>query len=116
MARRRPKQLVMELPTWGGKRKGAGRPRTPGRVRRRVPHLRRARLKARFPVHVTWRMSEGVWNLRSHRSFSRLTRAFYTSAVRFGYRVVHYAVMGNHVHLIVEEAITRLCCVREVQA
>src|SRR5262249_7276400 len=96
------RQLVLELPTWGGKRKGAGRPRTPGRPRRRVAHLRRPKLAARFPVHVTWRMSAGVWNLRSHRSFSRLTRAFYVSAVRFGYRIVHYAVMGNHVHLIVE--------------
>src|SRR5262249_16648250 len=79
-----------------------GRPRTPGRVRRRVPHLRRPKLVARFPVHVTWRMSEDVWSLRSRRSFTRLTRAFYTSAVRFGYRIVHYAVMGNHLHLIVE--------------
>src|SRR5262245_17456998 len=102
MARRRPKQLVLELPTWGGKRKGAGRPRTPGRLRRRVPHLRRAKLATRFPVHVTWRMSADVWNLRSRRSFRRLTSAFYVSAVRFGYRIVHYAVMGNHVHLIVE--------------
>src|SRR5215468_2414879 len=102
MARRRPKQLVLELPTWGGKRKGAGRPRTPGRLRRRVAHLRRPKLKARFPVHVTWRMSRDVCNLRSGRSYSRLTRAFYVSAVRFGYRIVHYAVMGNHVHLIVE--------------
>src|SRR5262245_22954017 len=102
MARRRPKQLVLELPTWGGKRKGAGRPRTPGRVRRRVAHLRRPKLAARFPVHVTWRMSEDVWSLRSRRSFTRLTCAFYMSAVRFGYRIVHYAVMGNHVHLIVE--------------
>src|SRR5215475_3539306 len=102
MARRRAKQLSLHLPRWGGKRKGAGRPRTPGRLRRRVSHLRRPKLAARFPVHVTWRTSEGVWNLRSQRSFSRLTRAFYASAVRFGYRIVHYAVMGNHVHLIVE--------------
>jgi putative transposase len=102
MARRRTQQLALDLRRWGGKRKGAGRPRTPGRVRARVPHVRRPKLAARFPVHVTWRMSEGVWNLRSHRSFRRLTRAFYMSAVRFGYRIVHFAVMGNHVHLIVE--------------
>jgi putative transposase len=102
MERRGPRQLALELRRWGGSRKGAGRPRTPGRVRARVPHLRRPKLVARFPVHVTWRMSEGVGNLRSRGSFTRLTRAFYTSAVRFGYRIVHYAVMGNHVHLIVE--------------
>jgi putative transposase len=102
MTRRRPRQLALDLRRWGGKRKGAGRPRTPGRIRRCVPHLCRPKLAARFPVHVTWRMSEGVCNLRSRSSFTRLTKAFYVSAVRFGYRIVHYAVMGNHVHLIVE--------------
>jgi putative transposase len=102
MPRRKPKQLALALPTRGGKRKGAGRPRRDGRIGPGVPHLRRPRLAARCPVHVTWRMSEGVWNLRSRRSFTRLTTAFYASAVRFGYRIVQYAVMGNHVHLIVE--------------
>jgi putative transposase len=102
MPRRAPRQMTLRLPRRGGKRPGAGRPRKDGRVGPGVPHLRRPKLAARFPVHVTWRMSEGVWNLRSRRSFTRLTRAFYASAVRFGYRIVHYAVMGNHVHLIVE--------------
>src|SRR5262249_46414306 len=69
------------------------------------------KLAARFPVHVTWRTSAGVWNLRSRRSFTRLTRAFYTSAVRFGYRIVHYAVMGNHIHLIVEARDERLLAI-----
>ena len=48
--------------TWGGKRKGAGRP--PG-GKRRVRHVRREELKERFPVHVTWRMKDHVWNLRA---------------------------------------------------
>jgi REP element-mobilizing transposase RayT len=102
MPKRGIKQLALALPRWGGKRKGAGRPRKDGRRGPGVSHLRRPKLAARFPVHVTWRTAEGVWSLRSHRSFTRLTRAFYTSAIRFGYRIVHYAVMGNHVHLIVE--------------
>jgi REP element-mobilizing transposase RayT len=67
-----------------------------------MPHLRRPTLAARFPVHITWRMSQGIRNLRSRRSFARLARAFYTSAVRFGYRIVHYAIIGDRVHLIVE--------------
>jgi putative transposase len=100
--RRKPIQLALSLPRRGGRRKGTGRARKDGRPGPGVPHLRRPRLAARFPVHVTWRTSQGVWNLRSDGSFTRLTRAFYTSAVRFGYRIVHYAVMGNHVHLVVE--------------
>ena len=31
-----------------------------------------------------------------------LARAMYAGATRFGFRLVHYSVMGNHVHLIVE--------------
>ena len=59
-------------------------------------------LKARFPVHVTWRMREDVWQLRTRRCFTALARAFWGGANRFGFRLVHYSVQGNHVHLLVE--------------
>jgi putative transposase len=59
-------------------------------------------LAPRFPVHVTWRMERGVWNLRTRRCFGAMERAMYAGAARFGFRLVHYAVMGNHVHLVVE--------------
>jgi len=59
-------------------------------------------LKARFPVHVTWRMRRGVWNLRTRRCFTALARAFWGGANRFGFRLVHYSVQGNHVHLLAE--------------
>lgn len=89
----------------GGRRKGAGR--KPRRERAGVPHASRETLKARFPVHVTWRMRRGVWNLRSRRCFGRLRRAFY-SASRDGFKLVHYSVQGNHVHLLVEAADARM--------
>jgi putative transposase len=94
----RQKEFV--FPTWGGKREGAGR--KPKGERAGVTHLKRPVLAARFPVHVTWRMEKGVWNLRTRRCFSVLQRAMYAGAARFGFRLVHYAVMGNHVHLMVE--------------
>ena len=59
-------------------------------------------LKKRFPVHVTWRMKDDVWNLRSRRCFTALSRAFWGGANRFGFRLVHYSVQGNHMHLLVE--------------
>ena len=90
----------MALVTWGGKRKGAGR--KPRREGGGVVHRRRPVLKARFPVHVTWRMKRGVWNLRSRRCFTALARAFWGGANRFGFRLVHYSVQGNHLHLLVE--------------
>ena len=86
--------------TWGGRRKGAGR--KPVGDRAGVAHVERPVLPPRFPVHVTWRMSDGVWNLRTRRCFRPVQRAMWAGATRFGFRLVHYAVMGNHLHMIVE--------------
>ena len=94
------RQASFRFRTWGGRRKGAGR--KPAGARSRVVHRRRPVLKARFPVHVTWRMREGVWGLRTRRCFGALARAFWGGANRFGFRLVHYSVQGNHVHLLVE--------------
>jgi REP element-mobilizing transposase RayT len=67
-----------------------------------MPHLRRPALAARHPVHATWRMRRGVWNLRTRRCFTALARAFWGGCDRFGFRLVHYSVQGNHLHLLVE--------------
>ena len=94
------KQVGFRFRTWGGRRKGAGR--KPVRARAGVRHGRRPVLKARFPVHVTWRMRAEVWNLRSRRCFTALAGAFWGGSNRCGFRLVHYSVQGNHVHLLVE--------------
>ena len=94
------RQMGFKFRTWGGKRKGAGR--KPVGERAGVRHRRRPVLKARFPVHVTWRMKKDVWNLRTRRCFGALARAFWGGANRFGFKLVHYSVQGNHVHLLVE--------------
>lgn len=51
---------------------------------------------------MNWRVLPHVWNLRSRRGFRVILRAFAGAAERFGMRVTHFSVMGNHVHLIVE--------------
>ncbi|HEY2746727.1 MAG TPA: transposase [Polyangia bacterium] len=94
------KQVGFRFRTWGGAREGAGRKRV--RERAGVRHRARPVLTARFPVHVTWRMCEGVWKLRTRRCFGALARAFWGGSDRFGFRLVHYSVQGNHVHLLVE--------------
>jgi len=94
------RQASFTFRTHGGERKGAGR--KPNGPRPRLRHVRRPVLKARFPVHATWRMRQGVWNLRTRRCFGALARAFWGGANRFGFRLVHYSVQGNHVHLLVE--------------
>jgi REP element-mobilizing transposase RayT len=47
-------------------------------------------------------MADNVWNLRSQRSFRRLKSSIEGGKSRFGTRINHFSVQGNHVHLIVE--------------
>src|SRR5438132_1004865 len=97
---RKKKQLELDLPTWGGERKGAGR--KPKGERAGVSHARRPALSRHHPVHVTWRMLPHVWQLRSRRCFRAIAAALVRSRASEGFRIVHFSVQGNHLHLIVE--------------
>ena len=99
------KQLELDLPKRGGRRQGAGRPRKherPGLRGPGVPHLSRASIAERHPVHVTLRVQPGVGYLRAPSRARVLQEAFRAARIRFGMRVVHYSIQGNHLHLIVE--------------
>jgi len=67
-----------------------------------VPHATRPRHAARHPVHVTVRLRKGLPGLRRRGAYAVLRGAFRAARERFGMRVVHYAVLSNHVHLLVE--------------
>jgi putative transposase len=99
------KQQSLDLRTWGGPRSGAGR--KTGRDRPAIPHLSRKPVREYQPVHVTLRMAKHVWNLRSERSFLVFHSALRGAQRRTGFRVVHFSIQGNHVHLIVEAGGTR---------
>src|SRR5438105_11555604 len=94
------KQLEMELRTWGGKRDGAGRP--PNGSKAGVSHLRRPELASRHPVHVTLRLIQGVGYLRTQVRTRIIEEALTEAKERFGMRVIHYSIQGNHLHLIAE--------------
>jgi REP element-mobilizing transposase RayT len=81
-----------------------GRPRKPGDFPR---HVRRPDVKRHTPVHVTLRMKKHVWKLRATRCFRVIRRAFVNGGSRFGFRLVHFSVQGNHIHLIGEAESTR---------
>lgn len=87
----------------GGWRPGAGRPR--GRTR--VAHAKRERFAARFPVHVTLRARDGLGSLRRAKAVQILRRAV-AAAQRLGadeaFRIIHFNLLSNHVHLVVESA------------
>jgi hypothetical protein len=96
----RDAQRELELKTWGGRRKGAGRP--PAGDRAKAPRDARPELRRWQPVHVTLRMASHVWNLRTARGFAVVDAALRGVRGRGDFRVVHYSVQGNHVHAIVE--------------
>jgi hypothetical protein len=55
----------------------------------------------RHPVHVTLRARRGIGSFRSDRAFGVLGRAL-ERASKSWFRVVHFSVQTDHVHLIVE--------------
>jgi len=48
------------------------------------------------------RFQPGVGYLRGHRRAKAIESALRDARERFGVRIVHYSIQGNHLHLIVE--------------
>jgi REP element-mobilizing transposase RayT len=83
----------------GGPRRGAGRPRG---ERPRVLHRAREPIPNGCPVHVTLRVRKGIPSLRTQRLVREARRTLTLACERGGFRVVHYSIQRDHVHMIVE--------------
>jgi REP element-mobilizing transposase RayT len=107
------RQLDLDLPEspvgHGGKRENAGR--KPARTGTWVGHGPRPWHDPSHPVHVTLRVRRGVPNLRGLRLAKAITEGLRKAAQsrharpaerRRTFRVVHYSIQPNHLHLIVE--------------
>jgi REP element-mobilizing transposase RayT len=82
-----------------------GRPR---KARAPVYHVKRPHVPGKYPLHLWLRVrpevARRVGSLR-RRGFLRVFRASLREAAERGsFRVVHYSVQANHLHLIVEAA------------
>ena len=99
--RRKPKQGDLPYRSWGGPRKGAGRKPKNG-IAAGVAHDVRAELKKRHPAHVTLKLKSGLPRLRQKAEYAALRAAFVKGMNRFGFRLCHYAVLNDHLHLICE--------------
>jgi REP element-mobilizing transposase RayT len=86
--------------TWGGARPGAGRP--PNGERAGVSHLKRVEVTGKEPVHVTLRVQPGVRSLREPKVFAAVRSGLVAGRRRVGFRLVHFSVQRDHVHLLVE--------------
>ena len=93
------KQLSFaERRSWGGPRKGAGRKAA---KRANVLHVRRPAHVWSHPVHVTLRRAKGLPSLRSESVHGEL-REVVRSTRRGDFRIVHFSIQSDHVHMIVE--------------
>jgi len=102
---RAAKQLDLTLRhprRWGGRRAGAGR--KPKGERAGLPHVTRPAFAAAHPAHVTLRVRPDVPSLRTVKLVREFERSVVQASDRGDFRLAHYSLQGNHVHLIVEAA------------
>ena len=95
---RRATQLHLDQLRWGGRRDGAGRPKTS----RFVAHAARPDVSKGHPVHVTLRLCKGMPSLRSKKLYPVVLDALRRVNERLGLRVVEHSVQQDHLHLIGE--------------
>ncbi len=84
----------------GGARRGAGR--KPKGATACVPHKTRPVIAARHPVLVTLKLVQGCPSLRRTETRELLHGALRAGRERNGLRLVHFSIMSNHVHALVE--------------
>jgi putative transposase len=109
MVKSKQVQLELELKSWGGKRRGAGRKRV--RERATTSHDARPQLKSYNPVLITMRVCDDVPDLRQRPCWAVIVRTLRDVRGRIPMRFVHYSVLANHLHFIAEgegrEAVAR---------
>lgn len=94
-----PTEQLVLFRARGGRRVGAGR--RPG-PRPRVRHRSRPAITRHCAAHVTLKVREGLRSLRDVRLVRALERTFRCGAERGDFRLLHYSIQGDHLHLIVE--------------
>jgi REP element-mobilizing transposase RayT len=92
---------LREVRTHGGRRAGAGKKAVLVGGRRRMRHGVRAAMSRELPLHVTVRLCAGLGGLRGAEAM-RVVREAIRNGQKEGFSVVHFCVLGNHVHLLVE--------------
>jgi hypothetical protein len=85
--------------TWGGRRPGAGRPKSPDRAT--TLHRARPALSPQHPVHVVLRAAD-VGRLRTDRVYRALRLVLARYVARSDFRIVHISIQHDGLHLIVE--------------
>ena len=93
-------QLLLWSSRRGGKRKGAGRKSPSGEPKLR--HEKRAKFTAAQPLHITVKLRRGLRSLRLAAEQRVVREALAGARDRHGMRIIHFSVLRDHLHLIVE--------------
>ncbi len=64
---------------------------------------KRTHFSSKNPLHLVLRLREGLPNLRTRKGAQIVKNAILGAQAR-GLRVVHFAILSNHIHLIVESS------------
>jgi REP element-mobilizing transposase RayT len=115
MAKRVPRQGILPLDKkdklanrqWRERASGSKVGSLPGRPRSKgsgVSHHRRPVLEEKSALHITLKATRAVPNLRARRRFAVIKNAFvkFCAPKELGFRLIHFAVLSNHVHFVVE--------------
>jgi REP element-mobilizing transposase RayT len=81
---------------------GPGRPRH--KKKDAITHDARPSLGEDTALHVTLKLRAGVPNLRTGKPFAAVRKAFrkWCNVRGAGFRLIHFSVQSNHVHMLVE--------------
>lgn len=94
---RKQKQLAFKIKTWGGRRKGAGRPN----LSKAVSHMKRETVTSKTPVMITLKLKPELKSLRCGSMHKQLKKSL-AGAKKVGLGVSHYTLENNHLHIFAE--------------
>lgn len=96
---RRPRQMELWFRSHGGARPNSGRKPV---TRPPIHHVKRPVVPRGCPSHVTLRVRRGIPSLRSRHFIREFQRSMRQACERGGFRVCHFTIQRDHLHLVVE--------------
>ena len=97
---RRPAQAALPFRQRGGARPGAGR--KPNGAAAMMSRSTRAAHAAYHPALVTVKLRQHLPRLRNKKERDALLVHFARGKDRFGFRLLHFAILNDHLHFVVE--------------
>ncbi|MFN9757375.1 MAG: hypothetical protein ACK58X_13260, partial [Planctomycetota bacterium] len=96
----KPVQGLLPLRSWGGARAGAGR--KPKGAVAMMPRTTRPSHASYHPALVTVKLRAHLPRLRQQKERAALLAHFARGKERFGFRLLHFAILNDHLHFVVE--------------